>query len=336
MSAMDSSLILALAAAFTAVMLLGSMGAAAVYELQFSPRARLRRRVKAIVDPGGGHQAAGKGDKGASAHRKAIQAKLKELEAAQKKSKRRFEIRKKIQQAGLDLPIGNFYLISVVVGVLTAGGYLLFQLGPWWAAPLVAIPAGFFLPTYALGFVAGRRQKSFTRHFADAIDVITRGVKSGLPTTECMQIIARESPEPVCTEFRLITEGQRLGLTLDEALTRATDRMPTPELKFFAIVLNINTQTGGNLAETLGNLSKVLRGRKQMADTIKTKSSEAKSTAMIIASLPFFIGGMLAVISPEYVSLLITEELGNWMLGGAAALMGTGALVMKAMTNLKM
>ena len=244
----------------------------------------MRKRVKAIVDPDSS-EAAGKREKGAGAQRKMIQARLKELENTQKKSRRRFEIRKKIQEAGLDIPVTHIYLISVVVGVVAAGILVLFNIGPLWVAPLGGGAAGFFLPTMALGFIAGRRQKKFTFHFADAIDVITRGIQSGLPTAECMRIIARESPEPVCTEFRLFTEGQRLGLTLDEALERAIDRMPTPELKFFAIVLNINAQTGGNLAETLGNLSNVLRGRKQMVDTIKTKSSEAKSTAMIIGSL---------------------------------------------------
>ena len=151
-----------------------------------------------------------------------------------------------------------------------------------------------------------------------------------------MRVIARESPEPTATEFRLFTDAQKLGLTLDEALTRAIERMPTAELKFFAIVLNINAQTGGNLAETLGNLSNVLRGRKTMADTIRIKSSEAKSTAMIIGSLPFCIGGMLMVMSPEYVTLLFTDDLGNKFLYGAAALMGMGELVMKGMCNLKM
>ena len=332
---MDSPLILTLAVAFTMALLLGSVCTVFAYELKFGPRARLRKRVKAIVDPGGS-EAAAKRDKGAGAQRKMIQARLKELEDTQKKSKRRFEIRKKIQEAGLDMPVTHIYLISVVVGVIAAGIYILFKFGPLWATPLVAIPVGFFLPTYALGFIARRRQKKFTFHFADAIDVITRGIQSGLPTAECMRIIARESPEPVCTEFRLFTEGQRLGLTLDEALKRATDRMPTPELKFFAIVLNINAQTGGNLAETLGNLSKVLRGRKQMADTIKTKSSEAKSTAMIIGALPFCIMAMLAVISPEYIVLLFTEDLGNTLLYVAGGLMGVGSYVMNAMTKLKM
>ena len=230
----------------------------------------------------------------------------------------------------------RFYLINVAVGIAAAAIFAILNLGPLYVAPLVGIPAGFFLPTMVIGFLARRRQDKFTKQFADAVDIIVRGIQSGLPVGECMRVIARESPEPMGTEFRLFTDAQKLGLTLDEALQRALERMPTAELSFFAIVLNINAQTGGNLAETLGNLSAVLRGRKTMADTIKTKSSEAKSTAMIIGSLPFCIGAMLMVMSPEYITLLFTEKIGHYFLYAAAALMGTGSLVMKSMCNLKM
>ena len=311
-----------------------SLGGTFVYQYRFGPRALLRRRVKFILNPeeaGGG----GMGDAPGTSQRRAVQAKLKELEAAGKASKR-FVLRQKILQAGLEMPVSRFYLINIGVGIGATVLFIIFQLGPLYVAPLVGIPVGFFLPTWFLGILAARRQDKFTAQFADAVDVIVRGIQSGLPVGECMRVIARESPEPTATEFRLFTDAQKLGLTLDEALTRAIERMPTAELKFFAIVLNINAQTGGNLAETLGNLSNVLRGRKTMADTIRIKSSEAKSTAMIIGSLPFCIGGMLMVMSPEYVTLLFTEKTGHYFLYAAATLMGVGALVMKAMCNLKM
>jgi tight adherence protein B len=314
-------------------LILGLLGGTLVYQLRFGPQAVLRRRIKSIVDPdsgtGSSSEAAG------TSQRRAVQAKLKELEAAGKASKR-FVLRQKIIQAGLEMPVSRFYFVNLGVGIATTVLFMLLQLGPWFVAPLVGIPAGFFLPTMVLGFLAKRRQTKFTSYFADAVDVIVRGIQSGLPVGECMRVIARESPEPVCTEFRMFTDAQKLGLTLDEALDRAIERMPTAELKFFAIVLNINAQTGGNLAETLGNLSGVLRGRKTMADTIRIKSSEAKSTAYIIGSLPFCIGLMLMVMSPEYVSLLFTEKLGNYFLYGAVALMTMGSLVMKGMCNLKM
>ena len=330
---MDNIIVVAVAVALTVLLIVASVSGVMVYQFRYSPQAQLRRRVKVIVNPGS-TAISGK-EKAAGTQRRVVQARLKEIEAAGKKAKR-FEIRQKIQQAGLNMPVSQFYIISVGVGIVAGAIFAAWQPDVFYFAPLVAIPVGFFLPTYVLGFLASRRQDKFTSQFADAIDVIVRGIQSGLPTGECMKMIGRESPEPTGNEFRMFTESQRLGLTLDEALKRAIERMPTPELKFFAIVLNINAQTGGNLAETLGNLSTVLRGRKEMADTIRIKSSEAKSSAMIIGSLPFCIAGMLSVMSPEYIFLLFTEELGHYFLYGAGALMGTGALVMKSMINLKM
>ena len=323
------SLVISLSSA----LLVATLGYTLIHQFRYGPQALLRRRVKTIVDPESA--AGGKSEVAGTSQRRAVQAKLKELEAAGKASKR-FVLRQKIIQAGLDMPVSRFYFVNVGVGIAIALLFMMFQLGPWYVALLVGVSSGFFLPTMVLGFLASRRQNKFTFLFADAVDVIVRGIQSGLPVGECMRIIGRESPEPVGTEFRIFTDTQKLGLTLEEALERAIERMPTAELKFFAIVLNINAQTGGNLAETLGNLSGVLRGRKTMADTIKTKSSEAKSTAMIIGSLPFCIGGMLMVMSPEYVMLLFTEKMGHYFLYAAAALMGTGSLVMKSMCNLKM
>ena len=322
-----------LAISLSSALLIATLGYTLIYQFRYGPQALLRRRVKTIIDPESA--AGGKSEVAGTSQRRAVQAKLKELEAAGKASKR-FVLRQKIIQAGLDMPVSRFYFVNVGVGIAIAVLFMMFKLGPWYVALLVGVSSGFFLPTMILGFLASRRQAKFTSLFADSVDVIVRGIQSGLPVGECMRIIGRESPEPVGTEFRIFTDTQKLGLTLEEALERAIERMPTAELKFFAIVLNINAQTGGNLAETLGNLSGVLRGRKTMADTIRIKSSEAKSTAYIIGSLPFCIGLMLMVMSPEYVSLLFTEKLGNYFLYGAVALMTMGSLVMKGMCNLKM
>ena len=330
---MTAIVLIVVGVVLTTLLFVGSIGGAFVYELQFSPRARLRRRIKMIVDPGDVSEK--KKDKGASAHRRLVQAKLKEMEAQQKQAKKTVTLRMRIQAAGLDFAPANYYLGCVAVAIIAAAIFVAGEFGPWWGAPLVGIPAGYFLPKFFLGFLTGRRQKKFTSQFADGIDVIVRGIQSGLPITECMGIIARESPQPLGDEFKLIIEGQRLGLTLMETLDRACERMPTPEVKFFAIVMNINAQTGGNLAETLGNLSTVLRGRKDLADLIKTKSSEATSTAFIIGSLPFCIGIMLLIMSPEYLLLLFETELGNYMLYGGLVMMTMGALVMKAMINFK-
>ena len=325
---------LAVAISLTFLLVFASLGSTFVYQFHYGPGARLRKRVKLILDPDG---AAGGGqrDKAGASQRRAIQAKLKELEAAGKASKR-FVLRQKILQAGLTMPVARFYLVNVAVGIAGGVGFAIFWPDLYYIAPLVAIPIGFFLPTYVLGILAKKRQTKYTAHFADAVDVIVRGIQSGLPVGECMRIIGSESPDPVGSEFRLFTEAQKLGLTIEEALERAIERMPTAELKFFANVLNINAQTGGNLAETLGNLSNVLRGRKAMQDTIRIKSSEAMSTAMIIGSLPFCIMGMLFVMSPDYVMLLFTETMGHYFLYAGGGLMAVGSFVMKAMCNLKM
>ncbi|MFQ5784596.1 MAG: type II secretion system F family protein [Alphaproteobacteria bacterium] len=316
----------------SAIFLVLSMVGGGVYALKFSPRARLRRRVAAIADSGGsgvverGERASG------LAKRKLIQAKLKELEESQKKSKRPNRVRQMLLEAGLNLSVHNFHLLSATMALIGAGIYLLTGFIPA-GAILVAIPSGLLLPRWILGYLANRRKQAFTAQFADAVDVIVRGIQSGLPVGECFNIIARESHDPVGSEFRLISEAQRLGLTMDSALARSTERMPTPELKFFAIVMGIQQQTGGNLAETLSNLSRVLRDRKKMADKVRALSSEARTTAMIIGSLPFLMTGLLFLTSPDYIIHLFTDTIGHVLIGAGLTLMLTGSLIMKKMIS---
>ncbi len=314
-------------------LLLGlSVFGGAVYALKFSPRARLRKRVAAIADAGGSGAVERTDKSSPGAKRKLIQAKLKEIENSQKKKRSRNEVRQRILEAGLDLSPRNFYLISAISALIGAGAYLLTGFLAA-GAILVAIPSGLLLPRWVLGYLARRRKSAFTKQFADAVDVIVRGIQSGLPVGECLNIIAREAPDPVGHEFRLITEAQRLGLTMDESLQRALERMPTPELKFFSIVLNIQQQTGGNLAETLGNLSGVLRDRKKMADKVRAMSSEARSTAMIIGSLPFIMIGLLFMSSPDYIMKLFTDVIGHMLIAGGIALMAIGSFIMKKMIS---
>ncbi len=322
----------AVGVALAVFLLFGFAGGYLVYEMRFSPRARLRRRVVAVVDPGA-VQPGGGVVAGDSTRRKHVHAKLKALEQDEKKkSRRRNQIRQMMLEAGLQFRIGRFYILGGVVAVVAAGAYLATGFWPW-GALLVAPPVGFFLPRWVLNFLAKRRKKQFTGQFADAVDIIVRGVKSGLPIGECLKIIAYESPEPMAKEFLLITEAQRLGLTIDEAVARAIERMPTPELKFFAIVMNIQQQTGGNLAETLTNLSTVLRDRKKMRDKVHAVSSEAKWTAIIIGSLPFIVCAVLLLSNPGYILLLFTDTWGHIMIAGGLLLMTTGGLIMKKMVN---
>ncbi len=333
-AALYENLMLIVGIALAVFLVLGCAGGYLVYAMRFSPRARLRKRVATVVDPGAVRHR-GSADSGDGARRKHVQAKLKTLEdEAQRKSQRRHRIRQQMLEAGLVFPVARFHVLGGVAALVAAGAYLATGFWPW-GALLVGPPAGFFLPRLILGYLASRRKKQFTSQFADAIDVIVRGVKSGLPIGECLNVIATESPEPMAGEFRLITEAQRLGLTLDEAVARALERMPTAELKFFAIVMNIQQQTGGNLAETLSSLSRVLRERKKMRDKIKAVSSEARWSAIIIGSLPLIVCGVLYLTNADYINLLFTDRLGHVFVAAGLGMMTVGTLIMRQMINFK-
>ncbi len=180
-----------------------------------------------------------------------------------------------------------------------------------------------------------RRQNKFLNELANAIDVVVRGVKSGLPLNECLQVIARESPEPICSEFKEVVEQQRIGVSLSEALERLVVRVPLPEVKFLTIVIAIQSQAGGNLSEALGNLSGVLRDRIRMKMKVKALSAEAKSSAGVLASLPPGVMMMVSVSSPEYIQPLFTTSAGNMFILAGLFWMAVGCLVMRKMINFK-
>ena len=301
------------------------------YQTVYGPRARLRRRMAAVLGTAGGKARSAVKIDQSGLKRKSLQSKLKDLEATRQKQ-RGYKLRESLNQAGLSLSVRQFVLASFGTGI--GGLFVAAVMG----APPVGIVAfgvigGLGLPQFFLKVMIGRRVKAFTSHFADAIDVIVRGVRSGLPVGECFNMIAREMPDPVGTEFKIVVEGQRLGLTFEEALQKACDRVPTAELRFFAIVLAIQQTTGGNLAETLSKLSEVLRSRKRMRDKVQAMSSEAKSSAGIIGSLPVIVGGLLSVVAPDYVGILVTSDSGRFVLFLGACIMGTGVFVMRQMIH---
>jgi tight adherence protein B len=324
-------------AAVTVIFMAVIVPAALFWHGRLSPRAHMRRRVEAlgalfaerpVIGEGRG-EGGGEGDAGV--RRRLIQGKLKELER-QRSRDRRNTVRHLILQSGLALSLRGFVIGSAVFG-LAAGG-LLASSGMGKAVCLIgALGAALGPPRLMLKILIKRRQKRFTQHFADALDILVRGTRSGLPVGECLRIVARESPDPVGPEFDFLTESQRVGMTMKQALARSLERMPVTELQFFATVLLIQQQTGGNMASTLENLSTVLRLRKRLVDKIAAFSSEAKASAMIIGSLPFFVTGILALVNPEYIGLLFTERLGNVLLVGGMTWMAIGILVMHQMIN---
>ena len=196
-----------------------------------------------------------------------------------------------------------------------------------------AIAGGLLLPHMYVGFKRGRRLESFRGLFPDAIDVIVRGIKSGVPLIDCLKIVAAEAPEPVRSEFKTIVADQTLGLPLGEAVHRLPDRIPVAEASFFAIVVAVQSRTGGNLSEALANLSTVLRLRKKMLSKIASMSAEAKASGGIIGSLPVIVGVVLYFTSPDYIGILFTTLTGNLVLAACAFWMGVGIVVMRQMIN---
>lgn len=296
-----------------------------LYQMAFGPRARLDRRIAAVS--GNAQRRAAR----PAAQAKRRQVKLKDRDQAKRKSYLQ-RLNDEIAQAGLAISIRRYYVLSLILGLVSTALYWASGL-PRIGVPLVAVTMGLGAPKFILSFRRKRRVKRFVALFPDALDVIVRGIKSGLPVGECIAVIAREMPDPVGTEFRMLAEAQRLGMTLDEALRRSIERVPNPELRFFSIVLTIQQQTGGNLADTLGKLSEVLRNRKKMRDKIQAMSSEAKASASIIGSLPFFVTGILALVAPDYIGLLLSTSAGHTFMLIGFVIMGIGIFVMRQMIN---
>ena len=266
------------------------------------------------------------------ARRKQILKTLKEQD--QQKKKASLTIGARLRAAGLGDNVRMFWIVSGVVGVLVGLVLLLLRQMPILALG-AAFAAGFGLPRWVVGMMAKARTKKFTEAFSDAIDIIVRGIKSGLPVHDCLKIIGKECPEPLAGEFRMLTENVGMGMPMDVALERMYERMPTNELRFFAIVLSIQAKTGGNLAEALGNLSTVLRGRKLMAEKIKALSAEAVASAFIIGSLPPGVIILISVTAPTYMAPMFTDQRGHFMLMIAAFWMSVGIFVMRKMINFK-
>jgi tight adherence protein B len=262
--------------------------------------------------------------------RKQIVESLKELEAKGKSKKLTLDAR--IAQAGLSWSRRRFYIGSVLMGVFAGGVAYLISDELLIALGAVAA-ASVGLPRWVLNFLRKRRLKKFLNAFPDAVDVIIRGVKAGLPLGDCMRVIASESAEPVRTEFRLAIEATGLGLSLGEAAERIVERVPVPEASFFAIVINIQQKAGGNLSEALTNLSRVLRDRKKLKQKVQAVSSEAKASAGIIGSLPFIVGTLVWFISPRYIELLWLTSGGRIVIGVCLSWMLVGCLIMRKMIN---
>jgi tight adherence protein B len=256
------------------------------------------------------------------------------LEAARKestKSKRKVTLQSRLRQAKLSWD-PRAYLFTCVATGLLAYSIVQFAAG---MAPLISsgfgFAAGVLLPHLYVGTLRKRRFKRFAAEFPNAVDVIVRGMKAGLPLVDSLKIVAAEGQEPVKSEFKTVIEDQTLGMPLDEAVQRLPMRIPLSETNFFAIVIAMQSRTGGSLAEALGNLSKVIRERRKMQAKIRAMSAEAKASGGIIASLPFVVGTLVYITSPDYMGLLVTTLEGKMVLAGSGLWMLIGTMVMRKM-----
>ena len=261
--------------------------------------------------------------------RKQIADSLKDLEQRGNKQ-HKVSLENKLGQAGLEWTPRTFYLFSGAIGLGLGAVVFMASRNPIIGAVALGV-GGLGVPKWFLAFRRKRRINRFLNEFPNAVDVIVRGIKAGLPLADCLRVIASEAAEPVRSEFRHIVESQTIGLSISEAVERIAIRVPVPEASFFSIVISIQQKAGGNLSEALSNLSRVLRDRKKMKAKVKAVSSEANSSAMIIGAMPFVVGGLIYFTSPNYISLLWPTNPGRLMMVVGALWMGIGIAVMKKM-----
>jgi len=235
---------------------------------------------------------------------------------------RREELEKRIGRTGKNWTLTQYMFASMAVFVVVTGAML-----------IVRALVGLGLPNLVVGMAIKKRVARFNSRFPDAIDLLVRGLRSGLPVTETFQVVSQELPGPVGEEFKGIIERIRIGNTMEAALQESADMLGTPEFQFFCITIQIQRETGGNLAETLANLSDVLRKRAQMKLKIRAMSSEAKASAYIVGALPFFVFGVVWTVNPSYLGGFFVEE--RLMVAGIGGLiwMSIGAGIMAKMVN---
>jgi tight adherence protein B len=314
----------------------GSLAYSMLYR-RLEEDAQTERRLKGVQQrstvPSQAHS--GRAIVDASRRRKSIQETLKEIEEKQKAKAKRSNsppLSLRLEQAGLKWSKRTYFVFSAVVGLVCFAGAWVIG-GSFLAALAFLVAGGLGVPRWFINYLRKRRITKFLNEFANAVDVIVRGIKAGLPLNDCIRIIASEAVEPVKGEFRQLAETQALGISLADAVVKLPERMPVPEANFFAIVIAIQQRSGGNLAEALSNLSRVLRERRKMKGKIQAMSMEAKASGAIIGALPLIVMGLVYLTSPAYITLLFTDPVGNMILAGSAIWMIIGVMVMKKMIN---
>jgi len=264
--------------------------------------------------------------------RKAVAARKPKLQRVAGSGSRLEALALRLHRTGRDWTLQQYLLVSLAIVVLF-GALILMKTGAPLLALMVGLAAGAGIPHYVLNFLIKRRANAFTTKFPDAIELLVRGLRSGLPVTETLGVVAGEVPGPVGEEFKLVTERIKIGRTMEDALQDTADRLNMPEFSFFCITLAIQRETGGNLAETLANLADVLRKRAQMKLKIRAMSSESKASAYIVGSLPFIVFGLIYWVNPGYIgNFFVDDRLIIAGLGGFTW-MGIGFFIMAKMVS---
>jgi len=329
---MLSSSLVVYAVPFLAALAFGGL----IFALAYPYFSSERQKDKRLVSVAGmrGRKLSGVAAEIQSSRKKSVADTLKEMEDRQR-ADQKVTMGLRLKRAGLNKTPRDFYMASAALGGLLGAISLLILGLPAVGAGVAAFLGAFGIPRWVINKMTTRRQQKFLAQLANAIDVIVRGVKSGLPLNECLQVISRESPEPLAAEFRDVVEQQRLGVPLSEGLERMSERLPLPEVRFLTIVIGIQQQAGGNLSEALGNLAGVLRDRQMLALKVKALSAEAKASAMVLASLPPGVMIMVYISTPDYIMPLFTTTPGHFMVAVGAVWMLTGVLIMRKMINFK-
>ena len=241
-------------------------------------------------------------------------------------------MRKRLEMTGKDITLGKYAMVCMTIALVVASLVML-RGAPILLSLLLGLFFGIGGPHFIIGKMIQRRIKKFNSNFPDAIELMVRGLRSGLPITETLGIVASEVGGPVGIEFRMVSDKMKIGRTMEVALQETADRLGTAEFQFFVITLSIQRETGGNLAETLSNLSEVLRKRMQMKLKISAMSSESKASAYIIGALPFFVFGIISFISPGYMANFFHDQ--RLMIAGLGGMiwMAIGAFIMRQMIN---
>ena len=306
----------------------------AFFQPRFTYQARVKKRLRIAAGTPARMQIQAGG--ALTSRKRSIEETLKEIEDRQKekvRSRSSPSLTERLRQSGLGWSRTTYFIFCVATGLMTyvmtafvIGLNLLVAVG-------LSVMIGMLSPRSYVGFNRNRRFAAFGDELPNAVDVIVRGVRSGLPLGDCLRVIAAEGQEPVRSEFKVVVDDQTLGVPVQDAMLRLAERVPLPETNFLATVVAVQTRSGGNLTEALANLSNLLRERKKMRGKIKAMSSEAKASAGIIGALPPVVAGFLYLTSPQYISLLFTTTLGQVVLVACAVWMLIGVLVMRAMIN---